>query len=549
MNQLRAAIYARYSTDKQNPASCEDQAVDCQAIVKLLGGIVVGTYADPDISGYRRDRSGLLQMLDDVSKGLIDIVICEAVDRIARDAEDISWLGKKFRFHRVRFHTGTEGEIDEIKLAVASLVGSMFLTNHRTKTVRGMKGNILAGRVAGGRTYGYRKRCIEDGSGRGINGHLDIEPGEALVVQRIFREFASGLSSIAIAAALNRDGIASPRGGEWNASTIRGDRKKLVGILNNPLYSGVLVWNRREWRRDPDSEKRERRYRLRPKEEWLSVDLPDLRIVDASLVEAVEQELERRSLPPGKVVPSAGRSKHLLSGLIKCGTCGANFTISGKNYYRCSHQRERGTCTNRLSVRLNEVEGTVLEALHDQLLTPETTEVFFEEFRREVARLSSMQSSGDQQTRSRLQAVNKEIDNLAKNMLEGVVSPTVRALLEDRELEKARLQRQLQSVSASTAAILLPTPEIIRIFQEKVATLREALTKKETRVPASVIISRLIDRVTVSLNGAGDTVLDIEAISGSLISYATNKESPHRGGGCSIALVAGAGFEPATFRL
>ena len=510
---------------------------------------MVSTYADPDISGYRRDRSGLLQLLDDVSKGRIDIVVCEAVDRIARDAEDISWLGKKFRFDRVRFHTGTEGEIDEIKLAVASLVGSMFLTNLRTKTVRGMKGNILAGRVAGGRTYGYRKRCIEDGSGQRINGHLDIEPGEALVVQRIFREFASGLSSIAIAAGLNRDGIASPRGREWNASTIRGDRKKLVGILNNPLYSGVLVWNRREWRRDPDSEKRERRYRLRPKEEWLRVDLPDVRIVDASLVEAVQQELERRALPPGKVVPSAGRSKHLLSGLIKCGTCGANFTISGKNYYRCSHQRERGTCTNRLSVRLNEVEGTVLEALHNQLLTPEATGVFVEEFRREVARLSSLQSSGDQQTRSRLQAVSKEIDNLAQNMLEGAVSPTVRALLEARESEKARLQRQLQSVSASPAAILLPTPEIIRLFQEKVATLREALNKEETRVPASVIISRLIDRVTVSLNGAGDTVLDIEAISGSLISYATNKESPHRGGGCSIALVAGAGFEPATFRL
>src|SRR5690606_7604584 len=146
-------------------------------------------------------------------------------------------------------------------------------------TLRGMEAAVLAGRFAGGRAYGYRKIHRIGTEGRPINGLLEIDEEQAGVVRRIFDEFANGLSSIAIATRLNEEHIPGPRGGEWNASTIRGDPKKLVGILNNPLYRGELVWKRREWRKNPDSEDRERRYRLRHESEWVRFDVPDLRIV------------------------------------------------------------------------------------------------------------------------------------------------------------------------------------------------------------------------------------------------------------------------------
>lgn len=60
------------------------------------------------------------------------------------------------------------------------------------------------------------------------------------------------------------------------AGTIRGNPKKAVGNLNNPLYVARLVWNRRQWCRSPESEHHERRYRLRDKSEWLEIHVPDL---------------------------------------------------------------------------------------------------------------------------------------------------------------------------------------------------------------------------------------------------------------------------------
>lgn len=148
-----------------------------------------------------------------------------------------------------------------------------------------MAAAVAAGRIAGGRSYGYVGQKLYDQDGERIRGYLEIAPAKAEVVRRIFRDFASGLSSIQIAKALNEEGVPGPRGGPWNASTICGDPKRHTGILNNPLYVGRLIWGRRQWRRNPDSENRERRYRMRDRSEWLEIGVPDLRIVDDALWE------------------------------------------------------------------------------------------------------------------------------------------------------------------------------------------------------------------------------------------------------------------------
>jgi hypothetical protein len=96
-------------------------------------------------------------MLEEVRAGDIDIVVCESLDRLARDGEDVSWIGKKLRFDRVTLYTVSEREIDDIKLAVAAMLGTIFPSNLQQKTIRGMEAAVLAGRFAGGRAYGYRK--------------------------------------------------------------------------------------------------------------------------------------------------------------------------------------------------------------------------------------------------------------------------------------------------------------------------------------------------------------------------------------------------------
>jgi hypothetical protein len=84
-------------------------------------------------------------------------------------------------------------------------------------------------------------------TGRSIHAGLpkghEIEPSEATVVERIFREFIAGVSPKQIAKTLNGEGVPGPFGGAWSPSTIYGNSKRGTGILNNELYVGRLVWN------------------------------------------------------------------------------------------------------------------------------------------------------------------------------------------------------------------------------------------------------------------------------------------------------------------
>ena len=543
----RIAVYGRHSTDKQNPTSSQDQIQACQKLIDYLGGTVVETFLDAEVSGYRRDRLGLQRMLAAVEQGKVDIIVAESLDRLARDSEDIAWLAKKLQFHQVRIHTVAENEIDEIKIAVASLLGSLFLSNLQKKTVRGMEAAILAGRFAGGRAYGYRLVDKVDARGQRIKGLLEVNPDIAAIIEQIYADFAAGLSAIQIAKKLNMAGIPAPRGGQWNASTIRGDPKKAVGILNNPLYMGRLVWNRRQWRRNPESEQRERRYRLRDPSEWVEVAVPDLRIIEQPLWDAVQDQLKARQKPRTALVEQR-RPRHLLSGLIKCSACGANYVVAGRDYYKCASTKERGTCHNTLSIRRPIIEQAVLSTLQSSLLRPDQIALFVDEYQREAARIARDEGRQNLQANERITTLEREIGNLAANFSQGIVSPTLARMLQDKEAELARLK---QLASNSSPAPQLPLPDsgtLARLYREKVANLTRSLEDEAIRPQASSIIRQIIHSVTIYPNDQPEA--EVAAELGRLIDFAANENSPgFLGRGCSISVVAGAGFEPTTFRL
>lgn len=95
-------------------------------LVGYLGSTVVATWLDPELAGYRRDYLGLQQLLRAVEAGEINMIACEALDRLARDAEDVAWLGKKLAYHGVPLHTreGRPCRRDQIRGGPVCLVRS-----------------------------------------------------------------------------------------------------------------------------------------------------------------------------------------------------------------------------------------------------------------------------------------------------------------------------------------------------------------------------------------------------------------------------------------
>jgi site-specific DNA recombinase len=151
-----------------------------------------------------------------------------------------------------------------------------------------------------------------------------------------------------------------------------------------------------------------------------------------------------------------------------------------------------------------------------------------------------------------LKEVTAELANLERNMLAGVLSPTLTRLLADRDAEKAQIEGQLAATPVAMPAAAMPSaPMLMKRFAAKIADLYTSLDADESRPEAAGIIARLIDRVTIYPNGERGPEAEVEASAGTLLRFATNENSrrPFEGGGSSIAVVAGTGFEPVTFRL
>jgi len=83
--------------------------------------------------------------------------------------------------------------------------------------------------------------------------------------------------------------------GAWSPSTIYGNHQRGTGILNNELYVGRLVWNRLRYVKNPDTRKRVSR--LNPTSEWMSKDVPELRIVPDGLWTAAKRAIRFAAVP------------------------------------------------------------------------------------------------------------------------------------------------------------------------------------------------------------------------------------------------------------
>ncbi|WP_420026542.1 recombinase family protein [Fuscovulum ytuae] len=546
---MRAAIYARYSSDLQSAASIDDQVRLCRERAEGLGHDVIEVFSDYAISASAlRTRPGMLALLDAARARSIDLVFAEALDRISRDQEDVAAIFKRLNHADVKLVTLTEGEINELHVGLKGTMNALFLKDLAEKTRRGQRGRVEAGRIPGGNSYGYRmiRRIAEDGSL--IRGEREIYPEEAAIVRRIFQEYTEGQPPRAIAASLNRQGIPSPRGGLWNASTINGSRQRRNGILNNELYLGRITYNRQRFVKDPDTAKRISR--ANPEHFWVTKDVPALRIIEDATWEAAARLRAKFSSRAGN---KRQTKKRLFSGLVRCTGCGGAMTIVNRERYSCSARRERGTCACPVSISAADLEARILSALQQILLgRDDLIAGFAASFREEVERQRKSRTDNRPALQKELEKVTRSIDRALAFILEGDGDPgSIRGKLTELEARKRDLERQLSQTHPAPNLEILPN--LGDLYRRKVHEMSQLLLDEACRPQAMEIVRSLVERIEVAPGAKrGQANVTLYGALASILDFAlgaTNAKATADGGFGRVFLVAGAGFEPAAFRL
>ena len=123
---LRAAIYARFSSDLQRDASIDDQIRSCRDHAARQGLEVVEIYSDRAVSGASLMRTGIQKLMRDAQAGGFQLGIAEAVDRLSRNQADIAGLYQQFQFHGVMIETVSEGQISELHIGLTGTMNALF---------------------------------------------------------------------------------------------------------------------------------------------------------------------------------------------------------------------------------------------------------------------------------------------------------------------------------------------------------------------------------------------------------------------------------------
>lgn len=492
---LSVAIYARYSTDRQDSRSIDDQIRRCRAHAATHRYRVIAEYHDAAISGSHTQRADMQRLLAATrARGgaPFHAVLVDDLSRLSRDLGD-TWqivfrdlASVDVRVIDVTTGLASDGAGARLTFGALALVNDTFLQLVRTETHRGLEGRALGGFSTGGRCYGYRTITEENPPDpEHPRKRFVIDDMEAEVVRRIFRLFSEGVSLKRLASLLNEEGVPAPNdngrgnkyGNGWGHTTIR-------EMLYNERYIGRVVWNQSKWIRVPGRKSRKRV--MRPESEWVVQNYPELAIVPRPLWDTVQERFTRRrdtGRPPG-----TGKHVYLVSGLLRCGVCGGSMTVVGRKWkagvayarFGCTTHASRGDaiCRNSLSISEKKATRTLVNALKQKLDRPELIERFVRVFKERTASRHHEHAKASEEIDRRIRDCERRIANVTDSLARVGWSEALAAKLRDEEAVLGRLkaERTAEGHAAATQAgpsRLVPHPTAIAGYLKNLWSLLE----------------------------------------------------------------------------
>ena len=478
---MKAALYARFSSDLQRATSIEDQFRNCRKRAELEGWAIVATYADAAMSGTDANRPQYRAMLEAAARREFDVLIVDDLSRLTRDAVECERAIRRLEFIGLRIIATSDGydstsKARKVHRGFKGLMNEIFLDDLRERVHRGLTGQAQKHFWCGGRPYGYRLKPVLDPTRLDVYGQparigtvLEIDSEQAAIVREIFARFVDGASCLAISRELNDRGVPSP-GSTWKRKTrrCRGWMASAIRvILKNPLYCGRMRWNVSQFVRDPDTGKYKRR--RRPQTDWVENREESLRIISDEVFERA-QARTRASADSDKRLKSGGKARYLLSGLLVCKVCKAHYVIADARSYACSGHWSGGACSNEIRVRRDAIEHVILSGVYRDLLEPERVARMANEMRAAYAERMRAAAARAVDLPRELEELDARIMRLRERLKAGDpdLTPDELQAAIDRAEAKRRQVLDVQPTERENARVLAMLPRTAELYREQI---------------------------------------------------------------------------------
>ncbi len=277
-------------------------------------------------------------------------------------------------------------------------------------------------------------------------------------------------------------------------------------MILNELYFGRIVWNKVRMVKDPDTGRRLSRPNSR--DQWQTIDVPQLRIVDEEIWRCAQNLKTDRSRLKSNM---KRRPPHLLSGLLRCGCCGSGMSVhdrdkTGKTRIRCSTVRESGSCSNRRIVYLRNVENAVLDGMRDELKNPRLIEIYVRNYNQERQRLAAGATNARITLETKIARIEAERQRNIDLVVKGVIGDDdARERIADLKGRRIEAEAELANLEEAPSTLVVHPAAIeryVKTVDELASVLAHHAEANDDRAALVKSFRALVHSVTVHSKGA-----------------------------------------------
>ena len=405
MADLKAVIYARYSSSSQREESIEGQVKEITTFAERNGYTIIGTYADRAISGTTDNRPQFQKMIADSKRKLFDFVIVWKLDRFARNRYDSAKYKTQLKKNGVRVISATEhiseGADGILLESVLEGMAEWYSEDLKEKVVRGLSVNAEKCKWNGG--------TVPIGYVVGLEQRLETNAMTAPYVLEAFKMYDSGHTITEIRDYLKGKGVTNTKGRPISWSVIQ-------HMLSNRRYIGEYAFR--------------------------DIVVPDgiPAIVPHDLFDRVQERLAKNSKAPAR---AKADETYLLTTKLFCGHCGTAMNgESGKSrngtvhrYYKCHAVKKRLNDCKKKSVKKEWIEDLVVKETMAMLMDDAAIEAIVSM----LMRLQDEESSDLPIYEKQLRETETAIDNIVTAVMNGMASKALQTKLTQLEATKEEL--------------------------------------------------------------------------------------------------------------
>jgi len=357
--------------------------------------------------------------------------------------------------------------------------------------------NLILGNIP---PYGYNYVPKKRGK-EAQEGFYKINAEEAKVVRMMFDWVTKeGLSQREVCKRLVERKIPARKASKWPKSSVH-------RVLTNSTCVGVTFWNKHK-SVEAENSNNKIRYRrrkksssrLRPKEEWIPIELPkDLKIIDEKIFYAAQAQFQRNKCYAKR--NNKPENFYLLKGLVRCGLCEAPYTgtpCHGKLYYRCGNRYRtfpRPKDCKAGMITAPKLENLVWNAVVNAIQNPEVIIEQVKKFEEKQKRQPAEIEESGKEIESKLKKLETEENRLFTAYRKEVITlDQFKKEIDKMNSEKDRLNLELRKLEGKKAAqfskkeVIRSIKEYSRIFKDKL----EQFTVEQKRTFLRLLLDKII---------------------------------------------------------